>query len=124
MANPRDTKKIPIEWDGDYSQPIKVSDYRDIGVTAVGTGTLQVLGTKEKYLANDNSVDFQATSTITNSFAPIVIADETVANSYVTSLSLSSQTKLAEVNTNLLTFICLLRSSDTVDAFVTATTNQ
>ena len=63
-------------------------------------------------------------SNSSNSFAPIVIADETVANSYVTSLSLSSQTKLAEVNTNLLTFICLLRSSDTVDAFVTVTTNQ
>lgn len=124
MANPRDIKKIPIEWDNDYSQPIKVADFRNIGITAVGTGTIQALGTKEKYAATDDSVDFTTTSTISNSWAPIVICDETVANTYTTTLSLTNETKLGEVNTNLLTFVCIKRSANTVDAFVTLTNNQ
>lgn len=124
MANPRDTKKIPITWTSDFSQVIKANDFRNIGLTIVGTGDIQVLASKEKNPA-DEPVDFTAPSTIDNAYAAIVIADETLATgSYSTSITVSGSTKLAEINTNLATFICLSRSADTVDAYITVTDNQ
>lgn len=126
-ANPRDVKKFPITWTTvgrtDYSQVIKCDDFRDIGLTVVGTGDLQVLASKEKNPA-DLPPDFTASSTIGNAYAAIVIADETVPNTYVTTLTVSSETKLAEVNTNLATFVCLTRSSDSLDAYVTVCDNS
>lgn len=123
MANPRDVKKIAITWTSNKSQAIKTDDFRNIEITAVGTGTIQVLASKDKNPA-DTPPDFTSPSTISNSYAAVVIADETVANTYSTSLTVSSSTKIGEVNTNLVTFICLTRSVDTVDAFVTITDNQ
>ena len=123
MANPRDVKKIPITWTGNYSQAIKADDFRNVELTVVGTGSVQVLASKDKN-PTDTPPDFTATSTITNSWAPVVIADETTPNTYATSLAVSASTKIGEVNTNVVTFVCLLRSVNTVDAFITITDNQ
>lgn len=123
MANPRDTKKIPITWSDDLSQPIKINDFRNVVITLVGTGAIQVLGSAEKN-PTDTPPDFTAPSTIDNAFEAIVMADLTAPNTYATTISVTSATKLAEVNTNLLTFISLSRSVDTVDAYVTVCDNQ
>jgi hypothetical protein len=125
MANSRPLRKIPITWDVDgYSQAIDTSDFRDIGITIVGTGDVQVLGTKEAYPQIDKPVNFKITSTINNSWATVVVADETTPNTYVTTFSVTAATKLGEVNTNLLTFISLSRSINTVDAFITYCDNS
>lgn len=121
--NPRDIKEIPITWTANKSQPIKVADFRDIGLTLAGTGILTVLGSKQKNPA-DTPPDFTVSSTISNSFVAVVIADETVANTYATTIAVSGSTKLAEVNTNLLTWVCIQRSVDTVDAFLTTCDNS
>lgn len=126
MANSRIVKETPITWTTvggtDYSQPIAVADYRDVGITLVGTGTITVLGTKQ-WNTSGSAPDFTSPSTITNSYAAIVIADETTPNTYATTIAVAGATKLAEVNSNLVTWICLTRSINTVDAFVTYCTN-
>ncbi len=125
--NPRDVKKIPIKWTTvggtDYSQVIKADDFRNIGITAVGTGVITALCSKEKNPA-DTPPDFTATSTITNPYAAILIADETVAGAFATTLTVAGNTKLGEINSNLVTFVCLTRSINTVDAFITVCDNQ
>lgn len=123
MANPRDTKQIAIVWTSNQSQAIKVNDFRDIDLTLVGTGVITVLGSQQKN-PDDTAVDFTLSSTIDNAYAPIVIADLTTPNTYVTTISVTSSTKLAEINTNLLTFVCLQRSLDTVDAYLTVCDNS
>lgn len=128
MANPRLIKKYPItNWTDVggtfYSDPIFVGDYRDIVLTIVGTGTATVLGTNE-LRANQEPVDFTATSTIDNSYVPVVIADLGAVSTYAANLVAAGNTKLGEVNTNLLTWICVTRSADTLDAFVTLSDNS
>lgn len=117
--NPRDLKKYPIIWTSNKSQPISVGDFRDIDITVVGTGTITVLGT-----ASSDIIDFTGSSTLANAFAPMVIADLTTPNTYATSLAVSSATKIGEVNTNLLGWICVTRTADTVDAYVTICDNS
>lgn len=117
--NPRDIKKQDIQWTSNKSQPIFVADFRDIVITAVGTGTIQVLATADKEI-----VDFTIASTIDNSYANVVIADLTVPNTYSTSLVVSTSTKLGEINTNLVGWICLTRTAGSVDAFVTYCDNS
>ncbi len=73
--NPRDVKKIPLEW------------------------------TDNAYIA-------------------VVLADLGTPNTYVTTLSATAATKMAEVNTNLLTYISITRSADTLDAFITVCDNS
>lgn len=123
IMNPRDIKKYPIVWTNNLSQPIFVGDFRDIDLTIVGTGNVVVLGSAER---NDDDAppDFSSPSTITNSYAAMVVADLTTVNTYTTALAVAGATKIGEVNTNLLTWICLSRSTGTVDAFVTATDNS
>lgn len=117
--NPRDIKTYPIVWTSNKSQAIPVADFRDIDITIVGTGTVAVLGSAKKDI-----VDFVASSTITNPYAAMVIADLTTPNTYATSLAVTAATKIGEVNTNLLCWICLTRTVDTVDAFVTICDNS
>lgn len=126
--NPRDVKSIPIVWTAteegaSLSQPIKVADWRDIGLTIVGTGTVTCYGSKQKN-PDDTPVIFTDASTIGNSFVALVIADETTPNTYATTLAVADATKLGEINTNLLTWICLGRNSDGVDAFITHCDNS
>lgn len=121
--NPRDIKKIPITWTSDKSQPIFVGDFRDIDLTIVGTGTATVLGSADKN-STDTPPDFTAASTISNSYVDIVISDLGVPNTYATTLIVAGATKIGEVNTNLLTWICVTRSVGTLDAFITVCDNQ
>lgn len=125
---PREVRKYPIIWTNNLSQPILARDFRDIGITIIGTGGVQVLGSLEApqdpLKGSPEEVDFTAPSVLGNSYAAVVIADLTTPNSYVTTLSVTGATKLGEVNTNLLTFICLSRSVDTVDALITVCDNQ
>lgn len=125
---PREVRKYPIIWTNNLSQPILARDFRDIGITIIGTGDVQVLGSLEapqdSTYGSPTEVDFSVASALGNSYAAVVIADLTVPNTYVTTLSVAGATKLGEVNTNLLTWICLSRSIDTVDALVTVCDNQ
>ena len=127
MANPRLIKKYPITWTTvggtDYSQAIGVADTRDIVLTIDGTGTAQVLGTIEMH-PDQVPVDFTAASSITNSYIAAVIADIGVPNTYSTSLTAAGSTKMGEVNTNLLTWICVTRSANTLDGFITICDNS
>lgn len=125
MANPRDVKKIPLEWTDDQSQPILVSDFRDIVLTIVGSGSAQVLGSVE--IPKDPisiPVDFTSASDIDNAYIAVVLADLGVANTYVTTLTATAETKMAEVNTNLLTYISITRSANTLDGFITVCDNS
>ncbi len=117
----RTTQIIPITWTSNKSQPICVSDFRDITLTIVGTGTAGVLGSAG---AVNDVIDFTSSSVIGNAFANVVIADLTAANTYATTLAVTGATKLGEVNTNALTWICITRSADTLDGYVLLGNNQ
>lgn len=128
MANPRLIKKYPItNWTDVggtfYSDPIFVGDYRDIVITISGTGTAIVLGTND-LKPDQTPVDFTATSSIDNSYVQLVIADVGSTGAYATSLVAAGDTKMGEVNTNLLTWVCVTRSADTLDAFITLSDNS
>lgn len=112
--------KTPIQWTNNKSQPILTSDYRNIGITAVGTGEITAIATKDT-----NLPDFGSASTINNPYCEVVIYDETLTTgSFVNPLVLDNETKVAEIETNLLTWVVLERNVDTVDAFVTVVNNQ
>lgn len=95
------------------------ADHRNQLIGIVGTGTVTVYGSMQKA-----PVDFSAPSTIDNLYAVIVLADYSLASSnYVTSLSVTGSTKIAELNTNLLTWIGIHRSGNGVEVKLTQTTN-
>ncbi len=95
------------------------ADHRNQVIGIVGTGTVTVYGSMQKA-----PVDFTAPSTIDNLYAVIVLADYSLSSSnYVTSLSVTNATKIAELNTNLLTWIAIHRSANTVDVKLIETTN-
>ena len=121
MANPRLIQKYPITWTSNQSQLIGVKDVRDIDITVVGTGTITVYGSADMTV---EGIDFTSPSTISNSYAEMVIADLTTPNTYATSLAVTAETKIGEVNTNLLTWISVSRDVDTVDAFITVCDNS
>lgn len=127
-STPRQIIEIPIVWTANKSQPILVSDFRNIGITAVGTGDLSVLASKSKPnggSTGSEEIDFTVASTINNPYAQVALYDETVTtNNWVLALTVAASTKLAEVDINELSWICLVRTADTLDATVTATTNQ
>lgn len=122
MSVPRNVKKETITWTSNLSQPILVTDWRNIELTVVGTGSVSILASKDKTI---DPIDFSSPSTITNSYATIALYDETVTSSnFVTTLTVSGSTKIAEIDSNLLTWIAVSRSDDTVDAFITYSDNQ
>lgn len=128
-STPRQIIEIKIEWtDAGQSQPILVSNYRNVGLTAVGTGSISVLGSKSKPSGGSNGseeIDFTSPSTIDNAYAQVAIYDETVTtNNWVTAITVAGSTKLAEVDINELSWICLTRTADTVDATVIVSDNQ
>lgn len=130
MTNPRIIRKTSIEWTFNsddslwYSQPIQVSSFRDVGITVVGTGDVQALGSKQ-WDNNQQIIPlFTDPSIISNSYVAVIIADETTPNTYVTTFSVSASTKIGELNTNMVTYVCLTRSTDTVDAFLTYCDNS
>lgn len=125
---PRQIYEIPITWTNNLSQPILVSNFRDVGLTIVGTGSISVLASKSAPIGGTDGskvIDFTSPSTIDNSYATVAIYDETVVSSnWVLALTVAGATKLAEVDINQLSWICLSRDSDGVDASVTVCDNQ
>ena len=98
------------------------ADYRDILLTAVGTGTVVVYGSCQK-----DPPDFTSASTITNSYVPIVLADYALVNTYyagTAGITVAGATKIVELNTNLLTWVAFHRSVNTVDILLTETDAQ
>lgn len=97
-------------------------DYRNQVIAVKGTGTVIVYGSNQK-----TPPDFTASVTIDNFFVPIVLADYSVKNTYydgTVGVVVSSSAKMVELNTNLLTWIAIHRSADTVDVKITETDNQ
>ncbi len=94
--------------------------HRNQAITVSGTGTITIYGSAQK-----QPVDFSKSSTIDNSYAVMVVADYSLAaNQYITSVVVSSSTRIVEINTNLLTWIGIHRSVDTVNVKFTETDNQ
>ena len=127
-ATPRQIYEIPITWDSNNrSQPILVSNFRNVGLTVVGTGNVSVLASKSAPAGGEKGtkvIDFNSASTINNSYATVAIYDETVlVNNWVLSLVVAGSTKLGEVDINELSWICLQRSGSGVDASVTVADN-
>lgn len=121
-TSPRQTHKVPIVWTNNQSQPIYVQDMRDINLTIVGTGTATILGSADTTIGK--KIDFTTTSTLVNSFTPIVIADLGVPSAYATTLVAAGETKIGELNTNLMAWICVTRSSSTLDGFISLCDNS
>lgn len=123
MSTERNLKVIRPKWleaDPLLSEPIFVGDYRNVELTAVGTGRIQVLGSKDIKM-----FDPLQPSSFNNSYVPVVLADETVAtNNYSTTWILSNETKVGEVNVNVLGWISLSRNTETIRAFISVTDNQ
>lgn len=96
-------------------------NFQTITLTAVGTGTIIVLGSIQK-----DPPDFSKPSTITNSYAPIVLADLSIPNTYYAGsvgVTVTGSTAIVEVNSNLITWFAVTRSADTVDVLMTVTDN-
>ncbi len=119
----------PLQFDADGfainpttgENVFNAKDFRDLLVSLVGTGTLTFFGTIQ-----NNPPDFNAPSTILNSWANIMSADYTTPGLYYAGgagVAVSGGTKIVELNTNLLTWIGIKRSVDTVDALITVTDN-
>lgn len=98
------------------------ADFRNQVLTVVGTGTVIVYGSTQK-----DPPDFTVASTITNSYAPIVLADYSIQNTYyngAAGVTVAGATKIVELNTNVLTWVAIHRSAGTVDVKLTETDNQ
>lgn len=129
--NPRIVKFINLEFDGSGyainpftgTNAFTAADFIDAVLTVVGTGTVIVSGS-----AQELPPDFSAVPTITNSHTPIALADYSLATSQILAgsagVTVAGVTKLVELNTNLLTWIGINRSINTVDVLLTETNNQ
>lgn len=97
-------------------------DFRNAVLTVVGTGNVIVYGSTQK-----TPPDFSSPSTPTNSYASIVLADYSLANTYYagnTGVTVSGSTAIVELNTNLLTWVGIKRDDLEVDVILTFTNNQ
>ncbi len=130
---PRDIKFInggePLEFDAgtgfainpDNGTAMFGGDFRNLLLAAVGTGVVIVYGSTQK-----DPPDFTAPSSIQNAYAPIVLADYSLSNTYydgATGVTAAGNTKIVELNTNLLTWVAIHRSVDTVEVLLTETDN-
>lgn len=130
MSTPRVTHKFPIVWDqNNLSQPIFVADFRHVEITAVGTGNIQILASKDFGSDPGNPLatppDFSLPSTINNSYAAVEIYDETVATgNFTLTLTVAGSTKIGELEANFDGWICVSRDNPAVDAFITVADNK
>lgn len=95
---------------------------RNIIITVVGTGNIKVYGSAQELPPN-----FNAASTIDNSYTPIILADYSTQAIYYNGsvgVTVAGATKIVELNTNMLTWIAIKRSVDTVQVLVTISDNQ
>lgn len=108
---------------GAFTNCFDASAWRDIILMAIGTGTVVVHGSTQR-----QPVDFNAASTINNAHVPIALADiSLVTSNYIagaTGVVVAGATKMVELNTNLLTWIGIHRSVNTVDVIATKTNAQ
>lgn len=101
-----------------------VGDWRDLLLTVSGTGTVKLYGS-----AQELPPDFTAPSTITNSYVPISLVDYSLVGAVAyypgaTGAIVAGATMLVEADTNLLTWIGIHRSANTVDVKLTRTNAQ
>lgn len=122
----------PLEFDAGFAvnpsangnipgNAFAAKDFRNILITLVGTGTVKFHGSIQNL-----PPDFTAGSSIFNSHAPIMAADYSLPNTYwagATGVIVSNETKIVELNTNVLAWFGIERSDDTVDVIVTVTDN-
>lgn len=95
--------------------------FRNQVLAVVGTGNVIVYGSTQK-----NPPDFTAPSTIGNSYAPIMLADYTSPNTYYAGgagVTVAAGTKIVEANTNVLSWVAIHRSINTVDVKLTESDN-
>lgn len=95
--------------------------FRNQVLTVVGSGTVIVYGSTQK-----TPPDFTAPSTIDNSYAPLVLADYSIQNTYyngATGVAVVAATKIVEVNTNVIVWMAIHRSAGTVDVKLTESDN-
>ncbi len=126
LASVNPSYPLPLDFDSGTGFALNngknawsAADFRNVVISAIGTGTITVYGSIQ-----ETPPDFSAASTKNNAFAVIVLADYSLAtNQYVTSLVVSSSTKIAELNTNLLSWFAIHRSATTVDVIATQTNN-
>ena len=96
------------------------SNWRDLLLCIVGTGAVTVYGSIQK-----DPVDFSLASAASNSYAPIVLADYSLANTYYNgTATVAGATAILELNTNLLTWVAFQRNINTVEVLVTKTNAQ
>jgi len=106
----------------DGKTAFQCTDFRNLLITVVGTGNVKIYGSCQKTPPN-----FSSPSTITNSYVPIVLADYSTPNTYYAGsagVSVTADTAIVELNTNLLTWIAIERSLNTVEVLLTETNNQ
>lgn len=111
-----------IVFTGGFSQPFFVGDQMTVLLTVVGTGNIVVHGSGQEF-----PPDFTTSSTITNSYVPVVLADYSIFNTYYNGgagVTVAGSTAIVELNTNLLTWISLERVVGTPDVLLTITNNQ
>lgn len=97
-------------------------DYRNQVLMVSGTGTVIVYGSAQK-----TPPDFSQAPSIDNFYVPIVLADYAVKQTYydgATGAVVAGGEKMVELNTNLLTWIGISRSAETVDVKFTETDNS
>lgn len=95
---------------------------RNVVLTVVGTGNVVVYGS-----AQELPPDFSVASTITNSYVPIMLADYTTPSTYYAGgagVTVAGTTAIVELNTNMITWIGIERSANTVEVLVTVTDNE
>lgn len=106
---------------GQPGNAFNAKDFVNIIITMVGTGTVKFHGS-----AQDTPPDFSVASTLLNTHAPIVSADYSIPNTFyagATGIVLANETKIVELNTNLLSWFAIERSVGTVDVIVTVADN-
>ena len=109
-----------IPGQGFFDNSFFTATWRDILIGLTGTGTLEVYGSIQQA-----PVDFTQPSGVGNMYALVVLSDYTTPNTYTAgTVSVSNSTKIVELNTNLLTWVGIKRSIDTVDAILTITNAQ
>lgn len=96
-------------------------DFRNQVLGVVGTGTVIVYGSCQKDPPN-----FAAPSTIDNFYVPIMLADYSLPGTYyagTVGAVVAGASMMVELNTNVLTWVGIHRSANTVDVKLTETDN-
>lgn len=97
-------------------------DFRNQVLGVEGTGTIIVYGSIQRL-----PPDFTQPCTIDNLYVPLVLADYSLQNTYydgTVGISVAGSCAIVELNTNLLSWVAIHRSVDTVEVKLTEADNQ